>query len=213
MAFITFEGTDGTGKTTQINRLAKRLRQNGHQVLLTREPGGCPIADKIRAILLDPENIDMVPTAELLLYAASRAQHVTEIIIPALERGDIVLCDRFTDATLAYQGFGRDLDKELIRELNRIATPVTPDLTILFNLSDPRIGIERTVARAEVDQVAKDEGRLEQETIEFHLRVQEGYRSIAESESRIAKIDAELSPDAVSSNIYQIVEKHLQRSS
>jgi len=211
MAFITFEGTDGTGKTTQIKLLAELLRKNGHHVHLTREPGGCPISDKIRSILLDPDNNEIVPTAELLLYAASRAQHVAQVIVPALESGGIVLCDRFTDATMAYQGYGRDLDKDLIRNLNSIASPVTPDLTILFDLTDPSIGIERTVQRAKNDRIAQSEGRLDQENIDFHTRVQEGYRQTAKGENRFAVIDAAKSPEDVAVDIQKIVSEYLSR--
>lgn len=119
--FITFEGIEGCGKTTQIKRAAQSLREAGHRVVVTREPGGCPIADDIRAILLDAGNSAMVPTTELLLYAAARAQHVAEVIAPALAEGAVVLCDRFTDSTLVYQGFGRNLDRDLIARLNTLA--------------------------------------------------------------------------------------------
>ena len=120
--FITFEGIEGCGKTTQLRLLARTLDGRGHDVVVTREPGGCPIADQIRGILLDAENRAMAPVTELLLYAAARAQHMTEVVVPSLAAGRIVLCDRFTDATIAYQGFGRGLDRATIDELNRLAT-------------------------------------------------------------------------------------------
>ena len=118
--FITFEGIEGCGKTTQLQLLARRLEGCGHQVTITREPGGCPIADQVRNILLDADNRAIVPLAELFLYAAARAQHVSEVVAPALEAGRIVICDRFTDATIAYQGYGRELDLAIINQLDKI---------------------------------------------------------------------------------------------
>ncbi len=133
--FITFEGIEGSGKSTQIALLANYLSARGIRHVLTREPGGTSIGDQVRKILLDPANRSLDPTAELLLYAASRAQHLREIILPALANGMIVLCDRFSDATLAYQGYGRRLDIEMIRSLDRIVTTgMRPDLTILFDI-------------------------------------------------------------------------------
>src|SRR5512143_4102714 len=134
-AFISFEGTEGSGKTTQIALLADSLFARGRSVQLTREPGGTPIGDQVRKILLDPANAALDPKAELLLYAAGRAQHLAELIRPALEAGTIVLCDRFSDATLAYQGYGRGLDPNLIGDLDRIVTDgMRPDLTILLDI-------------------------------------------------------------------------------
>ena len=132
--FITFEGIEGCGKSTQVRLLTQHLATLGHDILATREPGGCPIADKIRAILLDAANKEMTSDTELLLYAAARAQHVSQVIQPALKSGKTVLCDRFTDATIAYQGHGRKLDHGLIIELNRIATSgLKPDITVLID--------------------------------------------------------------------------------
>src|SRR5512137_721176 len=132
--FITFEGIEGSGKTTQIRTLAEQLETRGYRVLTTREPGGCPIADAMRAILLDPGNQALLPRAELLLYAAARAQHVEQVIRPALTSGTVVLCDRFADATTAYQGGGRRLEAGLVAQLNAIATAgLTPDLTLLLD--------------------------------------------------------------------------------
>ena len=132
--FITFEGIEGCGKTTQLQLLARRLEFGGHPVTITREPGGCPIADQIRNILLDADNRAIMPLTELLLYAAARAQHVRELLTPALEAGGIVLCDRFTDATIAYQGYGRRLDLAVINQLNLLATGgIRPDLTVLLD--------------------------------------------------------------------------------
>jgi dTMP kinase len=192
--FITFEGVEGCGKTTQIRLLAEALKLKGKGVTLTREPGGCPISDKIRHILLDAENSAMTPLAELLLYAAARAQHISEVIAPALDSGKIVLCDRFTDATIAYQGYGRALDLQQITQLNSmVASDYRPDLTILIDCS-PETGLKRAVDRIEKnsadDATALREERFEKESIEFHKRVREGYLSLAEKESdRFVVID------------------------
>lgn len=176
--FITFEGVEGCGKTTQIKLLSELLAARGIHAVLTREPGGCPIADKIRAILLDAENRALSPLAELMLYAAARAQHVTEVISPALEAGKIVLCDRFSDATLAYQSFGRGIDRGVIDTLNLHACQgVSPDLTILVDC-DPRIGLERARQRIEATSGPREE-RFELEELAFHQRVRAGYQQLA----------------------------------
>ena len=187
--FITFEGPEGCGKTTQMRLLANCLAEKGSQVVFTREPGGCPIADKIREVLLDAANSGMVPLAELFLYAAARAQHVSEIITPALEAGKIVLCDRFTDATVAYQGHGRQLDPALIEQLNRLATGrVRPHLTILLDCP-VEVGLGRALARIEATTGAKEE-RFEQESLQFHHRVRTGYLQLAAAEpDRFVVID------------------------
>jgi dTMP kinase len=187
--FITFEGPEGCGKTTQIKLLADSLAEKGSRVLLTREPGGCPISDKIREVLLDAANSGMVPLTELFLYAAARAQHVSEIITPALEAGNIVICDRFTDATVAYQGHGRQLDLALIGQLNRLAIgQLRPHLTILLDCP-VEIGLGRALARIEATKGAKEE-RFEQESIQFHQRVRAGYLQLAAAEpDRFVVID------------------------
>lgn len=176
--FITFEGVEGCGKTTQLRLLAQSLRERGHEVVLTREPGGCQIADRLRNILLDAANSNMTPTAELLLYAAARAQHVAEVISPALAEDKVVLCDRFTDATLAYQGYGRGLDRELISRLNSLATVnIRPDLTILLDCP-AETGLGRAMARINSSQGNREE-RFELESIHFHQRVRNGYLALA----------------------------------
>ncbi|MDD2335404.1 MAG: dTMP kinase, partial [Geobacteraceae bacterium] len=156
--FITFEGIEGCGKSTQADILSRELQvETGCQVVATREPGGCPIANKIRAILLDADNSALVPLAELLLYAAARAQHMAEVIRPALAEGKIVLCDRFTDATTAYQGYGRSLDLALIENLAQLATGgLTPDLTILLDCPE-EVGISRAMARINATSGAREE--------------------------------------------------------
>jgi len=172
--FITFEGVEGCGKTTQLRLLKERLQAAGHRVTATREPGGCPIADQMRAILLDAHNSAITPLAELLLYAAARAQHVQEVIVPALERGEVVLCDRFTDATVAYQGHGRELDLATIEQLNRLATGgLEPKLTLLIDCP-VETGLSRARARIEAATGAREE-RFELESILFHERVRQGY--------------------------------------
>jgi len=176
--FITFEGIEGCGKTTQLRLLKERLRAAGEVVTATREPGGCPIADQMRAILLDAQNSALTPLSELLLYAAARAQHVQEVIVPALERGEIVLCDRFTDATVSYQGHGRGLDLDTIEQLNRLATGgVEPKLTVLIDCP-VEVGISRARARIEATTGAREE-RFELESLRFHERVRAGYLKLA----------------------------------
>jgi dTMP kinase len=193
--FITFEGPEGSGKTTQLKRVAETLRAAGVDCIDTKEPGGTPLADQIRAILLHSEN-SMDRLTELLLYAASRRQHVVEVIRPALERGAVVLCDRFTDATLAYQGFGRLLDLDRLRGLNAWVTDsLIPHLTLLFDIEE-EAGLRR--ARSRNAAAAKDEGRFEAEDVRFHRRVREGYLSLATAEPRrFATIDASGSIDEV----------------
>jgi dTMP kinase len=202
--FITFEGIEGCGKTTQINLLAERLQALGHDVIVTREPGGCPIADQIRSVLLNGANSAMAPLAELLLYAAARAQHVAEIVSPALATGKIVLCDRFTDATLAYQGFARDLDKKLIQSLNQLASGnIRPDMTILFDCP-VEVGLSRAVSPLDNHGIRED--RFEKESLAFHQRVRNGYINIAEQEpDRITKVSADRDVAAVAKDVLNAV--------
>lgn len=208
--FITFEGIEGSGKTTQIRLLSERMSELGHPVVVTREPGGCPIADRIRGILLDPDNRGMVPRAELLLYAAARAQHVSEIIRPALQAGKIVLCDRFTDATLAYQGFGRRLDEDLIRQLNRLASEeLRPDLTLLLDLPVEE-GLGRALQR---EKIARDntEGRFEREAMEFHRHVRQGYLQLAEQEpDRFRIVAADRAQQSINEEIVGLIDHYLR---
>ena len=177
-SFITFEGIEGCGKTTQVELLSRLLEGQGRTVLVTREPGGCAIADKIRAILLDADNHGLVPLAELFLYAAARTQHVAEVIQPALAAGKVVICDRFIDATVAYQGYGRALDIGLIHTLNRLAAgEIAPDLTILLDCPE-EVGLERALARIQATKGPREE-RFEQESLRFHRAVREGYLHLA----------------------------------
>jgi len=212
--FITFEGIEGCGKTTQIRLLAESLQQSGERLLLTREPGGCSIADKIRAILLDANNSEMTPKAELLLYAAARAQHIDQVIRPALAGGAIVLCDRFTAATVAYQGYGRGLDQGLIKTLNETATgDCRPDLTVLIDCP-VEIGLERAIARIEAGSAADRnhlrEERFERESLEFHQRVREGYLQLAETcADRFILIDGRESVTVIAANILSAVSSRI----
>jgi dTMP kinase len=173
-----------------LQLLARRLEGRGHRVTITREPGGCPIADQIRSILLDAENRSIVPLAELFLYAAARAQHVSEVVAPALEAGRIVLCDRFTDATIAYQGYGRELDLSVISQLNSLATAgIGPHLTLLLDCP-AETGLSRAMSRIESTTGAREE-RFELESLLFHQRVREGYLALARQEpQRFVTIDA-----------------------
>jgi len=182
--FITFEGIEGSGKTTQLRRLAALLPE----AVITKEPGGTPLADEIRGILLDARS-RLDPLAELFLFAASRRQNVVEVIRPALDDGRVVLCDRFTDATLAYQGFGRLLDLDRLRMLNDWATSsLQPDLTVLFDLPE-EVGLDR--ARSRNVETTKNEGRFEAEDLRFHRRVREGYLALAAAEpERYVVVDA-----------------------
>ncbi|ALC16710.1 thymidylate kinase [Desulfuromonas soudanensis] len=210
--FITFEGIEGSGKTTQIRLLAERLGKAGKAVVATREPGGCPIADMVRQILLSPGSAALVPRAELLLYAAARAQHVDEVIIPALKEGKIVLCDRFIDATLAYQGHGRRLDASLIDRLNQLATGgLSPDLTLLLDMPAEK-GLRRARQRNE-DQNLGNEDRFEQESLAFHSRVRQGYLFLAEGQDRFRRIDAEGSAEEVARRIAAVVDPFLEQHS
>ena len=204
--FITFEGTDGAGKTTQIQRLSTDLRRTGYDVCLTREPGGTPISEQIRDMLLNPDHGEMAATTELLLYAASRAQHVSEVIRPALEVGKIVISSRFADAMVVYQGYGRGLDLERIHHLNRIATDgLTPDVTFVLDLP-VEIGLQRV-------QNSRDSlDRLEREKIEFHRRLRDGYQTLAKQEpQRLKIIDAQVGPEQVYAQIQAAIQPLLQK--
>lgn len=201
--FITFEGSEGSGKTTQSTLLAKALQKEGFDVIVTYEPGGTRISQQIREILLDPENAGMTTLTELLLYLAARAQHIKEVIKPALEEGKIVICDRFIDATLAYQGYGRGLNKEtclveLIQKLNSLVTneaslqDIKPNLTFILDI-DPAEGLKRAINIhkeayfTDVYPAGKGD-RIEQEELEFHQRVRDGYFEIARQEPQRVKI-------------------------
>jgi dTMP kinase len=195
--FITFEGTEGTGKSTQARLLADDLRAAGRRMIMSREPGGTAFGRSLRSMLLDPAAANIAPWAELFLYLADRAQHAREVIVPALERGEWVICDRFADATVAYQGFGRGLDAAFIREASdRAVEGLVPDLTLLLDFDDVSVGIDRARRRQQGDGTAGVEDRFEREDIAFHSRVREGYRSLAAAEpGRIRLLPAGISSE------------------
>ncbi|GBD98164.1 thymidylate kinase [bacterium BMS3Abin07] len=193
--FITFEGIEGSGKSTQTGLFCKLLEREGVDFVKTAEPGGTPIGEKIRNILLSVEHTHMTSKTELLLYAASRAQHVEKVIRPALEKGQVVVCDRFSDSTLAYQGYGRGINRDLIMRLNNVCTDgIMPDLTFLLDM-DVEAGLARNRSANKVD-------RLELEGVEFHRKVREGYLAIAGDDSgRVRLIDSSGGIEEVSSVI------------
>ena len=200
--FITFEGGEGSGKTTIANMIKETLTQEGYQVVLTREPGGTKISDKIREVILDKNNAEMSPMTEMLLYAASRAQHVEEVIIPAVNAGKIVICDRFVDSSIAYQGFGRNLG-DSVAKINGFAVgDCMPDITFLMKL-DPRVGKNRIGSR--------EQDRLELEKEAFHVAVFEGYLELEkEYPDRIFGIDANRTIDEIKADIYKKLEEVLE---
>ncbi len=198
--FITFEGIDGSGKSTQAEKLDRYLKGKGCRSVFTREPGGTEISEKIRQLLLDRRNQDMHPLTELLLYSASRAQHTEELIKPALERGDVVICVRFADSSLAYQGEGRGISESVVQELTSIATRgLRPDLTLLVDL-DPRESLRRS----------KREDRIESEELDFYQRVREGYLRLAGGAAeRIKVLDGRKQVEELHKEVVGIVTREL----
>ena len=192
--FITFEGPDGCGKSTQVKLLAEHCQKLGYTVRLTREPGGPAISEKIRALLLDPQNKEMCGRAEALLYAAARAQHVNQVIRPAVENGEVVICDRFMDSSIAYQAFGRELGDD-VRVINEFAVDgMQPDLTFFLDI-DPQKGLMRAASHSKPD-------RLEQEKLDFHKKVYQGYLYLKDYyKSRYVCLDAEQSIEAIAQQI------------
>jgi dTMP kinase len=202
--FLNFEGVDGCGKSTQKQLLAERLRRSGYGVLETEEPGGTPIGKQVRNVLLDPANREMAATAELLLYFACRAQNVEQWIVPAMQEGHIVLTDRFTDSTLAYQGYGRGLGEEVVLQLHRIACHrVLPHLTFLFEI-DLETSLQRARARNRSD-------RMDEQAVEFYERVREGYRRIAEREpERFCVLDGRAPIEEIAGQVWRAAEARLR---
>lgn len=213
--FITFEGLDGTGKSTQLRKLAAVVRASGHKVVETREPGGTLTGEKIRKVLLDSGTAGLSPLAEMALMFASRAQHIAEVIEPGLAQGSIVLCDRFTDSTEAYQGYGRRLGSGAVRELHRVLCGnLQPDLTILLD-SDAAASVHRARQRNKRDSKnssrGHDENRFEQETRAFFTRVHEGYLAIAKREpGRVAVVDARGTPGQTHQRIVELVRRKMR---
>jgi dTMP kinase len=205
--FVTFEGPEGGGKTTQIRLLAEWLRGQGCDVVTTREPGGTRIGDAIRGVLLDPQHVEMRPEAEILLFSAARAQLVGEVIRPQLERGGVVLCDRFADSTFAYQGYGRQLDLDSLRLITAFATGgLTPDLTVCLD-----VPVTEGLRRKAGGELA-EWNRMEREEQEFHERVRAGYLALAGAASeRWLVVDARQSVGQVQSAIQGHVQRLLKR--
>ncbi len=210
--FITLEGIEGSGKSTQILHIFNFLNKLGLKCVMTREPGGTRIGRKIRSILLDPESSAMNPAAELLLYTADRVQHIQEIILPMIEGGGIVICDRYFDATLAYQGVARGLDMTLILDLHKlICRNLKPDMTFLLDLA-PDTGLPRAWKQLKSGSRTDTESRFENETLAFHERVRAGYLAIAEKEpERFRIIDASKSENQVQAQITRVLEFEIKR--
>jgi dTMP kinase len=202
--FITFEGPEGSGKSTQLRRLAARLRSAGHTVLETVEPGGTPIGMQIRRVLLDSKNLEMRPTTELLLMFAARAQNVDELILPALSRGEAVLCDRFTDSSLVYQGTARGLGHEVVYEIDRIACRgLVPDLTLVIDI-ETELGLERAHGR---NRKSGDvETRIDEQAVGFHRKVRDAYLQLAAEEpNRVKLVDGSRSEELVEQDVWAAV--------
>jgi len=201
--FFTFEGIDGCGKSTQLSRVAECLRANGLDVLVTREPGGSQISERIREILISPDNTGMCRETELLLYLAARAQHVREVIKPAIDRGKIVLCDRFEQATFAYQGYGRGLDLPFLRGVNNLATGgMSPDITFIFDVS-----VELSQER--LSKIGKGKDRIESSGRQFFERVRQGYLDAAAAEpEKIKLLDGAKSVDDLTKEVLDVIEKY-----
>ncbi len=205
--FITFEGIEGSGKSTQIRLLFEHLKGREVDVKMTREPGGTVIGEKVRGILLDPSTRGLIPRAELFLYAAARVQHIEEVIQPALEEGKVILCDRFMDATVAYQGFGREIPLNVVKVVNSlVAIELKPDLTILLDLP-VEVGLRRARERNQAD-AASATSRFEEEDMAFHQRVREGYLDLAAAERvRFKIVPADQPIEKVAKQIQGIVSR------
>lgn len=205
--FITFEGVEGAGKTTILHSIVDKLRSQGYDVVATREPGGIEIAEQIRNIILDRENVKMEERTEALLYAAARRQHLAEKVLPALEAGKIVLCDRFIDSSLAYQGHARGLGIEEVYDINKFAIQdLMPNITLLFDI-DPQKGLERIAANDE-----REKNRLDLEQLDFHKKVYEGYQILTEQyPDRIQKVNADQSIELVERSAYDKILSYLNK--
>lgn len=203
--FITVEGPDGSGKSTQLQLLVESLKQKGYDIVVTREPGGTTVGNQIREVLLSPDHHEMTPRVEMMLYAASRAQNVEQVILPALKRGAIVICDRFVDASIAYQGYGLQYDLDQIRSLNEWATNgLTPDLTFLFDLNPERANA-RMKDRGQLD-------RIESRDQAFHERVYKGFQTLLEQyPERIIRIDADQSIECIQDEVLDYTIERLKQ--
>lgn len=204
--FVTIEGPEGSGKTTIGKKIVERLINEGYEVIYTREPGGIEIAEQIRKVILDVNNTNMDPRTEALLYAASRRQHLIEKIVPAINSNKIIICDRFVDSSLAYQGHARKLGIDNVYEINKFAIDtLMPDLTLLFDI-DPKVGLDRINANK-----LREINRLDLEQLEFHSSVREGFLIIQEREpNRIKKVNANQSIEDVFNDAYALIEKAIK---
>lgn len=211
--FITLEGPDGSGKSTQMRMLSERLRGQGRVVLQSAEPGGTPIGMQVRRILLDPANQELCPTTELLLMFAARAQNVEQWILPALAEGKVVLSDRFTDSTLVYQGAGRGLGPDVVKQIDRIACHgLIPDLTICVDI-ETESGLARAHAR-NLERLGRKESRLDEQAIEFHHKARAAYHLLAEAEpDRVKLVDGDAAPEVVAERVWRHVEPVLRSAS
>jgi dTMP kinase len=205
--FITFEGGEGAGKSTAIKRIVEKLTSEGYEIVLTREPGGTPIAEEIRNVILDKKNTAMDPRTEALLYAASRRQHLVEKVIPALKEGKLVLCDRFLDSSLAYQGGARGIGIDTVYNMNLFATEgMLPDLTILFDIK-PEEGLARIAANSQ-----REVNRLDVEKLTFHNKVRDSFHELAKKfPERFVIVDASKTPDEVFEDAYKAIEDRLKK--
>jgi dTMP kinase len=205
--FITFEGGEGAGKSTAIKRIVEKLTSEGYEIVLTREPGGTPIAEEIRNVILDKKNTAMDPRTEALLYAASRRQHLVEKVIPALKEGKLVLCDRFLDSSLAYQGGARGIGIDTVYNMNLFATEgMLPDLTILFDIK-PEEGLARIAANSQ-----REVNRLDVEKLTFHNKVRDSFHELAKKfPERFVIVDESKTPDEVFEDAYKAIEDRLKK--
>ncbi|MDD5089561.1 MAG: dTMP kinase [Candidatus Wallbacteria bacterium] len=211
--FVSFEGPEGSGKSTQISRLKMYFEQAGYCVVVTREPGGTRISEKIRDLLLDPSCSEMLPGTELLLYAASRAQHLGQVIQPALKSGSLVICDRFHDSTTAYQGFGRGIDTELIRNVHCITlNGILPALTFILCV-EVATGLNRARTKSESGHGHNGGDRLEQENLSFHNRVMAGYKWIAQQEPERVVLVREGSIEETGNRLITEIERRIRGKS
>jgi len=209
--FITLEGIEGSGKSTQIAAIARWLKEAGYDCLTTREPGGTSIGGQIRSLLLHPANDDMAPGTELLLYVADRVQHLETVVRPALAAGKVVVCDRYFDATMVYQGYARGLDKKMILRLHELACGgLSPDLTLLLDLT-PEKGLARAWRRIASDDAHAAESRFEKEKLVFHERVREGYLDLARKQpQRFCVIDAAADTQTVQTRIETVLANRFE---